>query len=178
MKLFLTSIFIFSLLTACQTAEVKPSGPPPDWVVRTPKMQGMICAVGTSGPTYYKEDAQLNAAENARVELARTISVSIKNIMVEMTTDKGSYFDDATVSEVSSWATTAAVENSSIMEYWHDAEGQVSKKDFTYALGCMPRKFDRMSLEAHMTDSQPGGHGSHNDVSRAADELIRQLEGE
>jgi len=141
-------------------------------------MKGMICAVGASGPTYFRDDAQLNAAENARAELARTISVSIKNIMVEMTSDKGSYFDDATVSEVSSWATSAAVENSSILEYWYDADGQVSKKDFTYALGCMPRKFNRKSLEAHMSDSHSAGQGSHNDISRAADEILRQLEGE
>ncbi|MEW6601349.1 MAG: hypothetical protein AB1499_10310 [Nitrospirota bacterium] len=176
MKLFLTSMILFSLLAACQTAEVKRSGPPPDWVVRTPLKSGMICAVGTSGPTYYRDDAQALAAENARAELARTINVSIKNIMVEMTTEKGSYFDDATVSEVSSWATSAVVENSSILEYWHDADGQVLKKDFTYALGCMPRKFDRKSLQAHMTDANISDKKNFSEISRAADEIIKQLE--
>lgn len=173
MKFLVTLILLLSFLYACQTTEVKPSSPPPDWVVRTPNISGNICAVGASAPTYYTEDAKSNAAENARAELARTISVNIKNIMVEMSTAKGSSVDDATVSEVSSWATAAAVENSSILEYWYDADGQVSKKNFTYALGCMPRKFDRKSLEAELSHAD---QGNHKEISRDADEIIRQLE--
>jgi len=177
MKLFAALILALSFLAGCKATEVKPSGSAPAWVVRTPEMKGMICAVGASGPTYYREDAKLNAAENARAELARTISVTINTIMVDMATEKGHSMDDATVTEVSSWATTAAVENSSILEYWHDAEGRLSNKNFTYALGCMPRKFDRESLEEQLQEAQSSGKGNPKDISRAADEIIRQLEG-
>ncbi|MBI5409786.1 MAG: LPP20 family lipoprotein [Nitrospirae bacterium] len=178
MKFFAALIIVPAFLTACQTSGgVKtPINPAPDWVVRNPNIEGIICAVGASEPTYYREDAKLYAAENARKELARTISVDIKTIMIDIGTKRGSRVDEATVTEVSSWATSAAVENSKIIEYWHDEEGAVSgKKNVTYALSCMPRRFDKRSLEAQLSRS---GKSDLKEISRTADEIIRQLEEE
>ncbi|MBI5058022.1 MAG: LPP20 family lipoprotein [Nitrospirae bacterium] len=174
-----TLILVLSFLSSCQTTqETRPPGPPPDWVVRTPNIEGMICAVGASEPTYFREDAKKYAAEGARKELARTINISIRTIMVDTATVKGSRVDEATVSEVSSWATSAVVENSKIIEYWFDAEGQAGKRDITYALGCMPRKFDKNSLEKKLTRPDQAGRGNPEDISRTAEEIIKFLEEE
>lgn len=77
-------------------------------------MNDMICAVGMSGPTFF-----------TRKQLALTLSVEIRNIMLDISTSRGSTVDEATVIEVSSWASDSVVEGSEIMGYWYDGEGVV-----------------------------------------------------
>lgn len=116
----------------------KPVTAVPQWVKRTPHGSGTLCAVGTSEPTYFAEDAKPSAAENARKEIAKTISVTINTIMVERATESRFRVDEATVSTVSSWATEQAVEGAVIKEYWYDKDGVVSQiKGVTYALACV-----------------------------------------
>ncbi len=138
-------IILIAFLSGCRaTGDVKATTPPPDWLTGEPKIEGMICAVGMSEPTFYKKDAWQYAAENARKALARTLSIEINTLMVDITSEKGSSIDEATTMEVSSWATSAMVQNSEIIEYWHDDEGIISRKQITYALACMPRKFEKI----------------------------------
>lgn len=146
MRIIISLMILIAFLSGCQTTgKVKAADLAPDWLTGEPKIEGMICAVGMSEPTFYKKEAWQYAAEDARKALARTLSIEINTLMVDITSEKGSSIDEATTMEVSSWATKAVVRNSKIIEYWHDAKGIVSQKDVTYALACMPRKlkFDK-----------------------------------
>lgn len=112
----------------------------PGWVTGSIQKGGRLCAVGISEPTFYSDDAKQNAEDNARKELAKTLSIDIKTIMVEIATEKGSNVDEGTITEVSSWATSAVLNGSEIIEYWHDRKGIAPSKKagITYALACMP----------------------------------------
>jgi len=112
----------------------------PEWVKSVKKTSGMVCAVGISELTYYKDDARKYAAESARRELARTLSVQVKSIMVDTSSQDGSNIDQANIMKISSWTSKVVLTNSFIKEYWVDKKGIVSggKKDITYALACVP----------------------------------------
>ena len=141
MRTVFTLMILIAFLSGCQTAgDVKVINDPPSWLRGEPKVEGMICAVGMSEPTYFKKDAWKYAAENARKALARTLSIEINTLMIDISSEKGSSINEGTVMEVSSWATNAVVQDSEILEYWHDAEGVLSRNNITYALACMPRK--------------------------------------
>ena len=141
MRAAITLFVLIVFLSGCQTtSDLKVKNGPPDWLRGEPRVEGMICAVGMSEPTYFKEDAWKYAAGNARKALARTLSIEINTLMVDISSEKGSSINEGTVMEVSSWATKAVVQNSEILEYWHDAEGVLSQNKITYALACMPRK--------------------------------------
>lgn len=136
MKIMLLLIIV-CLLTGCGGGgNVKKDQAIPGWLLKPPREKGRICAVGTSEPTYYAEDAKEFAAENARKELARTIRMAVSSVMVDDSGERQS----STVSETSSWATSAVLEKSEIVDYWHDVEGKASfgRKGATYALACMP----------------------------------------
>lgn len=140
MKTAFSSILLMLILTACQTTgDVNTKNDPPDWLRGEPKVEGMICAIGMSEPTFFKKDAWKYAAENARKALAHTLSIEINTLMVDISSEKGSSTSEGATMEVSSWASKAVVQNSEILEYWHDAEGVLSQKKITYALACMPR---------------------------------------
>ena len=63
----------------------------PEWVMRTPRMPGNICATGAVDPTFFRQDGRTQAADSARNELARTIQVKVSSVMYdEQTTDRKS----------------------------------------------------------------------------------------
>ena len=79
--------------------------------------------------------------------------------------------------QVSSWASTAVVKNAEVLEYWRDVRGVVSeRRNSTYALACMPRKFDRNSLETELVNSARPGMSNLQEIGRTADEIIDKLE--
>jgi len=139
---YIMLVIVAILMAACGvTGGVKdvPAVVPP-WVLKTPRERGRICAVGMSEPTFYSDDAKRYAAESARKELSRTLNMSIRNVMVEISTDRGTDVDEATVASVSSWTAEAVLHESTIKEYWFDSNGAASSgiKNITYALACMP----------------------------------------
>lgn len=140
MRRYAFLIPVLLLFTACKTAStVKPDEAPPDWVSKSSREKGMVCAVGASEPTFYKEDAKAYAAENARKELARTLNLNVNSIMVDTASERKGR-TEASVTEVSALATSAVLERSEIKEYWYDEAGVASfkRKGITYALACMP----------------------------------------
>jgi len=167
-------------LAACQAGEVRHGGvAPPEWVVKEPRMKGMICAVGMSEPTYYRDEAKDNAAGQARAELARALSVQIESIMVDITSDRGTEIDEATVMQVSSWTSSLVLENSEPRGYWYDAEGIVAgRRGVTFALVCMPRKLDRKSIEAGLAGTEMFSGAPPEEIGRNAEEIIRIIEEE
>ncbi len=111
----------------------------PGWVMRTPSPEGRLCAVGTSEPTYYLDDAKLEAAESARKELARSLGTVVNSIMIDFADEKSEHITEGSVVRVSSWATEEVLSKSEVLEYFFDTEGVVSagKKGVAYALACM-----------------------------------------
>ncbi len=148
---FLISLFAFiSLLQpiSCATGSNKPPAlntgeaeiQVPPWVRITPKYKDRICAVGTCEPTFYPEEGKPCAADNARAELVKTISVDVKSIMVEEVKNDRQNIEEVTVSQVSSWVSESVLNESVVEKYWYDKEGVVSpRKKITYALVCMPK---------------------------------------
>jgi len=171
------ALLVLSLLMpGCQSSETRSSEDlPPEWVTGKPAVKDMVCAVGMSEPTYYKDQAQGYAAENARKQLAQTLSVEIQNIMVDMSTERGDTVDEATVTEVSSWATTAVIEGSRLMGYWYDAEGSVAhRRGMCFVLCCIPKKLDSEGLATSISRSQSRNTG-YQDASMTASEIINKL---
>src|SRR5688572_5266842 len=75
-------------LSACGTSsaagpnKVRENGggmPAPGWITgRTPTEEGCVFAVGTSGPTFDPEDARRYAQDDARAQLATTLSARVQ----------------------------------------------------------------------------------------------------
>lgn len=150
----LTGCFLF--LSGCVAShEVKPDKAVPGWVLKVPGEKDRLCAVGVSEPTYFREDARKYASENARSELARTIHVNIKSIMVDITTEKGGDIAEGRIIEASSWASDAALKESEITSFWYDEEGiaPVRKKGVSYALACMPLKNTAHGVSEQLNDT-------------------------
>lgn len=165
---------------SCQTTkEARLIEQPPAWVSGEQRIKGKICAVGISGPTYFKDEAKGYALDDARAELARTLSVDIETIMVEITSDKGSRIDEATVTEMSSWASDVVLERSEALGYWYDSDGVVTgRKNITFAYVCMPRKFDKKHFEVSLKSTEYYKHNSPEEISREAGDIIMKLEEE
>lgn len=170
-------LVIFSVLGGCQSTGTKVTGErPPEWVTGKPRVDGMICAVGMSEPTFYKNEAQEYAAENARKQLALTLSVEIRNIMVDISNERGSTVDEATVMEVSSWASTSVIEGSKIMGYWYDGAGLVARRPgMSFVLCCIPKKLDRESLASSLSRSSEAKSTEYQEMGMTADEIINKL---
>jgi hypothetical protein len=141
-----SALFFILILSACgggksaRPAEPlpKPHVEIPEWVLRTPRMPGNICATGAVDPTFYRQDGRGQAADSARNELARTIQVKVTSVMYDEQTNSGSYVDQSFVSQVVGSISDVVISGAQVMEYWFDEYGHVSRKGMTYALACMP----------------------------------------
>lgn len=177
MKILISIIFA-ALIHGCTTTEIRSSALSPPWVSGAPVTAEEVCAVGVAEPTFYRDDAKEYAAKSARKELARSVSIEIRSIMVDIATEKESSVDEATVMQASSWATSAVIKDSKVTDYWLDTGGTAGKKNMTYALCCMPRKFNRYDLERRLTRyNQPGASGL-KEIKRKAGIIVERLQGE
>lgn len=146
--LYLSLMIITAACSAKRVEGDRPSvGNMPEWVRHTPKINKMICAVGVSEPTYFKDDGKKYAADAARVELSHVLNTKIESIMVDIQESRGAFVDRAAVTEVSSWASDAVLTGAQISEYWYDEGGSAfaRQKGVTYALACM-------SLDAQVSE--------------------------
>ncbi len=130
------------LLAACSggRAEQRPASPAPKWVKSPPESsKAKIYAVGMSGPTYYREDAIQYAKDDARAQLAATISTHVQQLMVDVQEANGAYHDSADVISADEQYTDTVVQNAQILETWVDEDGAFSdgRKGTTYALGLL-----------------------------------------
>ena len=110
----------------------------PEWVMRLPRQPGNICATGAVDPTFYRQDGRTQAADSARNELARTIQVKVSSVMYDESSTSGSYVDQAFVTQVVGSISDVVLSGATVLEYWFDETGSVSRKGMTYALACMP----------------------------------------
>lgn len=181
-RLCLPLLFLALALTGCAGGEKqrkKVARPKvPDWVFKTPDVKGKICAVGTSGATYRPQDAKEYAAESARAELSRAISVRIQSVMVDyqQSGSRGDWVDEAHVSQMSSWATDAVLAGSTIVGYWYDEVGAGGGgKKHTYALCCMSLDTSVAELGKRLKEAQMDAKAREEVKERAA-ELFKELE--
>jgi len=141
-RLFLTGVLI--IVSSCGVGErsKKNNVLIPEWVIRTPTESGRIYAVGISGPTYFPEDGKINAADQARKELAKSLGGKIQSVLLVITEKGKTTADEAAVISATSWATEIVLENSQILEIWIDQEGVIdgSSPGTTYALGMVQTK--------------------------------------
>ena len=136
----------------------------------------MICAVGLGGPTYFKDDAQIHAAENGRKELAKFLSIRIHTIMLDVSTPTGSTVDEATVMQVSSWSTAVSLEKSQVIEYWYDAVGAMpAGKKMTYALCCLSKKQYKSGLEKNLSREELLGDNSTGKTNRPYTKALEKI---
>ncbi|MCK6545142.1 LPP20 family lipoprotein [Myxococcota bacterium] len=133
----------------------KPASDAPEWVMRTPRMAGNICATGAVDPTFYRQDGRTQAADSARNELARTIQVKVSSVMYDEQTTSGSYVDQAFVSQVVGSISDVVLSGAQVMEYWYDEKGSVSRKGMTYALACMPTDQSVAQLAEKLKSASP-----------------------
>ena len=114
-----------------------PAPPPPDWVAKTPLRAGQMCARGAIDPTFYRLDQRDGAARIARNQLARDLELEVTGIVQNVESARGSRVDPYIVSEVTSFVDEAVLTGAEIVSYWHDASGQISAREMTYALACV-----------------------------------------
>ena len=130
---------------------VKP-GEVPEWINRLPQTKGKLYAVGISGPTYFIEDGKMNAAENARKELAKALSVRVQALSLTLQQNKDKRENEISSVTVSSWATDVVVLHSQILELWIDEEAKVpnSQPGTVYALAVIDFKMAQDAVEGHL----------------------------
>lgn len=137
------AIAFVPLVLACGggTAVVRPSTPPPGWVTRPPETQGKkVYAVGMSGPTYYREDSIQYAKDDARAQLAATVSTQVKALMVDVqATGDDTFHDSVDIVSADEQYTDTVVQNAQILGTWIDEDGALSngRRGTTYALGML-----------------------------------------
>ena len=80
---------------------------------------------------------------------------------------------------MSSWASSVVLESSEAKGYWYDSDGMVTgRKNITFALVCMPRKFDRKNFEVSLQGTDYYKNNSPEEINRDAGDIIMKLEEE
>ncbi|HAL57379.1 MAG TPA: hypothetical protein DCP63_13160 [Bacteroidetes bacterium] len=121
MRFSAVALLLAVLMTACTSSQRNTQGGAiPPWVMRLPEAKGKLYAMGISGPTYYLEDGKTNAAENARKELAKSLSTHVQELSLMMQREEEKREGEVSLLTVSSWATDIVVTNSQILEVWVD----------------------------------------------------------
>jgi len=131
------------LLTGCMSGLAgSPASAPvvaPGWMAKLPEGGGQLCAVGTSGPTYYAEDARQNSVKIAMAELARAREVRVQagQIIVE---SGGTKEYEASVEGHTNFTSDVVLQNAQVREQWVHPGGdeRYGPKGTVYTLVCMP----------------------------------------
>lgn len=132
LKIFAAAVPLFAL-AACASGKAQrrnvATTPVPGWLERVPVVEGKVYAIGSSGPTFWPQDALNNAAEDARGKLA--ISLQSKMEILTKRADRGS---DGTHVDLVKAATDMVVQNSRVEATWVDAGGERGEQGGVWAL--------------------------------------------
>ena len=112
-------------------------GPTPAWVDRLPSRQGVLCAVGYSGPTFYQQDCVGNAATNARGQLSDTISATIRTVTLDISDGTRGNFSRDVFVEGSESISNTVLQGSEVEAQWVDLQGQRGSSGGCYAMVCI-----------------------------------------
>lgn len=107
----------------------------PRWVYDVPHETGRICAVGLSGPTLISADADANAEQSAREQLAAAIAFKAKTATAIFDNDEVLY---GAVTEICDTCEESAAQGR-ITARWRDdrGEGPLPYPGTSYVLVCM-----------------------------------------
>ncbi len=132
-------VFVLTVFSSCTWWRGTKSTDVPAWVNRLPESKGRLYALGISGPTYFTEDGKANAADNARKELAKALSVRVQALSLSLQQNKERRENEISLVTVTSWATDIVVSHSQILETWIDEEARVpnSQPGTVYALAAI-----------------------------------------
>jgi len=150
----------------------------PAWVDRVPDMKGKICALGSAEPTFYREDGKIYAAENARTQLAYTLSLRVESVMVDIQSTNASenYVDQQYVTQAQTYATDAVVAGAQVISYWYDETGVRGRQRATYALGCLDTTQSVAELNNRLQQAYPENKQANNTVRERTKAMFDDLE--
>lgn len=152
----------------------------PDWVLRTPRMPGNVCAVGAVDPTFFRDQGIENAKEAARAELARTVQVKINSMFLDVAENDGSW-----VRQVIDSTSEVVLSGAEVLEVWYDETGSVQRRGMTWALACMKTdqsvaelaaKLKAASEEAAVEEDEPSREAKIAKVRERAAAAFDELE--
>lgn len=138
-------MIVITMISGCaslveETTPAEESIPP--WVMNLPTSNEYFYAVGIAGPTYFYEDGVVQAADAARVELAKAISSHVQEVTLIVETNMGINMADEThVLQALSSNTNLVIEHSEIVATWVDSRGvhPGGKSGVTYVLARIPK---------------------------------------
>ena len=136
---------------------------PPAWVLKLPQEKGYTFARGSCGRTSDPKDAEEKAADDARIQLAKTIKVEVSSLLVDFEKSSGSVFGGSQFIHdynvrVDREALELSLAGSQIISVWMDQKGKVGPSGTTYALA-------RLSKDNLVAD-----------LSRMAEEMKKKAE--
>lgn len=135
----------------------------PEWVLRTPRMQGNVCAVGAVDPTFFRDDGIERAKEAARAELARTVQVKINSVFLDVSENDGSW-----VRQVIDSTSEVVLSGAEVLEVWYDETGSVQRRGMTWALACMKTDQSVAELAAKLKAASEEAAAEEDEPSREA----------
>ena len=130
------------LLSGCATTTktlATPAAPVPAWVDSLPRTHGALCALGSSGPTFYQQDCVKNAADNGRGHLAESITVSIKSITMDISDGTRGYFSRDVFVQGSQSVSNAVLQGAEINAQWMDFGGQRGPHKGCFVMICIDK---------------------------------------
>jgi LPP20 lipoprotein len=171
------------LIAACGHGGKKPvavaqASDVPAWVDHVPEKKGKICALGSAEPTFYREDGKIYAAENARMQLAQTLSVRVESVMIDIqSTHSGEdHVDQQYILQAQSYATDAVVAGAQVVSYWFDEQGTRGRTHSTYALACIDTGSSIADLNTRLQQAYPQKKEQNAEVRDRAKALFDDLE--
>jgi hypothetical protein len=152
----------------------------PAWVDKVPDVKGKICALGTAEPTFFREDGKIYAAENARTQLAATLSIKVESVMIDIqsTNSSENYVDQQYVTQAQSFATDAVVQGAQVISYWYDDTGTRGRKNATYALACLDTNSSVAELNNRLQQAYPQNEKTNQKIRERAKAAFDDLEKE
>lgn len=126
------------VMVGCQTENGMSDAP--RWVRVTPQPPHELCAVGISGPTYYKEDAMVHSKAQAMTALSRAWEVKVK-AKLRIEEREGHRGSGSTIEDDSKLSSDVVLQKVQIKEQWihpggNDRHGMPGT---VYTLACVPK---------------------------------------
>jgi len=155
----LLPVAIAFVIAACITSRTHRNVP--TWIDKLPYEKGKLYAVGICGPTYFRDDGLVRAADNARKELAKSLGGRIQSVVLTKQSARAGQLDEAFLFSATSWSMDIVMTCSQIVTSWVDDQGEFSggQRGYTYALAVLdfasiPIAFEQLAKQRRMTTGQ------------------------
>lgn len=173
-------VAIMALCAGCSTTGPAAT-PVPEWVNRLPQEPGVIYAVGSADQSFYSEEVE-DATHAARVELGRTIRVSVESISASSTHGQVGGFSKEQWDQMAVGISQAAISGSQRIAWWTDVNGVKGRKDRVYVLVKLTPSMVVENIKKMASAASTGGSEtskpkvSQADIEKAFDELDKAIE--